>query len=56
MVVPQSEYRLPPNLEPEDVIVDVGGHIGVFNYACLTRGAGKWITCKPEPERGTIAQ
>jgi FkbM family methyltransferase len=48
-VVLQNEYRLPPFFEPDDVIVDVGGHIGAFAYACLIRGAGKVITCEPEP-------
>lgn len=48
-VVLQNEYRLPPYFEPDDVIVDVGGHIGAFAYACLIRGAGKVITCEPEP-------
>lgn len=48
-VVLQNEYRLPPHFEPDDVIVDVGGHIGAFAYACLIRGAGKVITCEPEP-------
>jgi len=45
----QNEYRLPPRFEPGDVIVDVGGHIGAFAYACLSRGAGRVITCEPEP-------
>lgn len=48
-VVLQNEYRLPPYFKPDDVIVDVGGHIGAFAYACLIRGAGKVITCEPEP-------
>ena len=45
----QNEYRLPPRFEPDDVIVDIGGHIGAFAHACLVRGAGRVITCEPEP-------
>lgn len=45
----QNEYQLPSRFEPDDVIVDVGGHIGAFVYACLSRGAGRVITCEPEP-------
>ena len=48
-VVLQNEYRLPTRFEPTDVIIDVGGHIGAFAIACLMRGAGKVITCEPEP-------
>ncbi len=35
-----DEYRLPKAFEPNDLIVDVGCHIGSFAYACLVRGAG----------------
>lgn len=55
-VVLQNEYRLPPYFEPDDVIVDVGGHIGAFAYACLIRGAGKVITCEPEPGNVELLQ
>ena len=49
----QNEYRLPPNFEPDDVIVDIGGNVGAFAHACLTRGAGRVICCEPEP--GNVA-
>ncbi len=34
-----NEYRLPDSFEPDDVIVDIGTHIGSFCYAALRRGA-----------------
>lgn len=36
-------YKIPDELGPDDVIVDVGAHIGSFAYTCLQRGAGKCI-------------
>ena len=34
-----NEYRLPDSFEPDDIIVDVGTHIGSFCYAALERGS-----------------
>ncbi len=34
-----NEYRLPAAFRPDDIIVDVGMHIGSFCYAALTRGS-----------------
>ena len=36
-----NEYRLPSTFAEQDVILDIGAHIGSFGYACLSRGAGK---------------
>lgn len=36
-----NEYNLPDSLSENDIIVDIGCHIGSFSYACLARGAGK---------------
>ena len=41
-VVALDEYRLPERFEPDDVVVDVGAHIGSFAYAVLLRG-GKHV-------------
>jgi FkbM family methyltransferase len=38
-VVLENEYRLPEQLHPENIIVDIGMHIGTFCYAALLRGA-----------------
>jgi FkbM family methyltransferase len=36
-------------IKPDDVWLDLGGNIGTFTLACLTKGA-KVITYEPEPE------
>src|SRR4051812_882477 len=34
-----NEYRLPQAFRADDVIIDIGMHIGSFCYAALTRGS-----------------
>jgi len=34
-----NEYRLPEAFHPDDIIIDVGMHIGSFCYAALSRGS-----------------
>jgi FkbM family methyltransferase len=41
-VVALDEYRLPERFAPDDVVVDVGAHIGSFAYAVVVRG-GKHV-------------
>ncbi len=36
-----NEYRLPPALGPEDIVIDIGMHIGSFCYAALVRGSNR---------------
>jgi FkbM family methyltransferase len=36
-----NEYRLPEALGAEDVVIDIGMHIGSFSFAALSRGAGR---------------
>jgi len=48
-VVALDEYRLPERFEPDDVVVDVGAHIGSFAYAVVVRG-GKHVWSF-EPDR-----
>jgi len=48
-VVALDEYRLPERFEPDDVVVDVGAHIGSFAYAVVLRG-GKHVW-SIEPDR-----
>ena len=47
-VVVENEYRLPSRFEPNDVILDVGGHVGTFAHAVLARGAGVVHCCEPD--------
>ena len=41
-------YQLPKKFMPDDVIIDVGAHIGIFTIACLLRGAGKVWCYEPD--------
>jgi FkbM family methyltransferase len=34
--------------QPQDVIVDVGAHIGVFSLLCHQRGARRIVACEPD--------
>lgn len=49
-IVVSNEYRLPERFEAEDVIVDIGGHVGMFAEECLQRGAGKVVSVEPDNE------
>lgn len=46
----RNEYRLPERFETDDVIVDIGAHVGVFATECLKRGAGRVVCIEPNPE------
>ncbi len=48
-VVIANEYGLPSRFGPDDVVVDVGAHIGSFSYAALERGAGEVYCCEANP-------
>ncbi len=52
-ILTENEYDLPDAFTEEDVIVDIGAHIGTFATACLQRGCGK-VVCY-EPEEGNYA-
>ena len=49
-IVNINEYRLPELFNPQDVIIDIGGHCGIFAWACLARGAGRVVSVEPAPE------
>jgi FkbM family methyltransferase len=51
-----DEYRLPQCFAAEDVIVDIGAHIGSFTHACLQRGAKHVVAFEPDPENFRLAQ
>src|SRR6476659_8442412 len=54
-LVDDDEYRLPASFDPEDVIVDVGAHIGSFCYAALARGAGRVHGYEADPRNFACA-
>lgn len=49
-VASENEYDLRGRFEPEDVILDIGAHIGSFAYLTLDRGAGKVFCIEPDPD------
>ena len=54
-VVDANEYRLPARFTSDDVIIDVGAHIGSFSYAVLMRGAGRVYVYEAHPVNHAIA-
>ena len=51
-VVRFNEYRLPESFAPNDIVIDVGAHIGSFAQAVLSRGCRN-VTCI-EPDRSNF--
>lgn len=49
-VLRENEYKLPEKFEPNDVIIDIGAHVGSFSYACLTRRAGLVYAFEPDEQ------
>jgi FkbM family methyltransferase len=47
-VVVLNEYRLPPRFAPDDIVIDVGAHIGSFAYAVVTRGGEHVYSIEPD--------
>ena len=56
MVYFNNEYHLPPRFEVDDVILDVGAHIGSFAFAALVRGAKRVISIEAHPDNAYRAQ
>ena len=54
-VVALDEYRLPARFAPDDVVVDVGAHIGSFAYAVVMRGARHVWSIEPDPANCALA-
>jgi len=48
-VVVENEYRLPASFAPQDVVIDIGAHIGSFSWAAASRGAGVVHAYEPDP-------
>jgi FkbM family methyltransferase len=51
-----NEYRLPDKFSMDDVIVDIGTHVGSFCYAVLQRGAGSVYGFEPDIENYQLAR
>ncbi len=55
-VVIQNQYRLPRRFRRQDVVLDVGGHVGSFALAVLRRGAGSVWCCEPSATNFRLLQ
>jgi len=49
-VLLENEYQLPRRFASDDVLLDVGGHIGSFTLAVLRRGAGRVVCYEPDSD------
>lgn len=54
-VVAHDEYRLPERFEPDDVVLDVGAHIGSFTYAVARRGGQHVWSIEPDRTNCALA-
>ena len=45
-----NEYRLPETFQADDVIIDIGMHIGSFCYAALCRGSNRVYGFEASPD------
>lgn len=50
-----NEYLLPDRLAPDDIVIDVGTHIGSFCYAALERGSNRVYGFEAEAANYTCA-
>jgi FkbM family methyltransferase len=50
-----DEYKLPEKFSKDDVILDIGAHIGLFTYAVVQRGSQHIYAFEADAENYTIA-
>jgi FkbM family methyltransferase len=55
-VVEKEEYPLPQKFGDEDVLIDIGAHIGSFSYAVLERGAARVYAYEAHPVNHAITR
>lgn len=48
-VIVHNEYRLPTHFDADDIVIDIGAHIGSFTYAVLQRGAKHVYAFEADP-------
>ncbi|MDQ3802861.1 MAG: FkbM family methyltransferase [Acidobacteriota bacterium] len=51
----RNEYRLPDKFSPQDVVIDVGAHIGIFTLAALKKGCRRVYSIEADAENYRIA-
>ncbi len=49
MAIQRTYEHGPVRIEPGDIVVDCGAHVGVFTKYALSRGASRVIAIEPEP-------
>src|SRR5262249_31910865 len=54
-VVVANEYRLPDRFSSDDIVIDIGMHIGSFCFAALLRGVGQVHGFEVEPGNHILA-
>ena len=54
-VVSLNEYQLPSQFNPDDVVIDVGTHIGSFAHAAASRGCHNVYSVEPDVTNLEIA-
>jgi len=54
-VVEHNEYKLPTRFRPQDIIIDIGAHIGSFSLACWLRGSRNILAFEPNKENYELA-
>jgi FkbM family methyltransferase len=54
-VVNSNEYRLPESFAADDIVIDIGMHIGSFCYAALMRGCRNVYGFEAEQENFSLA-
>ena len=52
----ENQYKLPNRIEGGGVVVDIGGHIGIFSVLASKLGATKVITYEPVKENFKLLQ
>ena len=55
-VVRMNEYRLPPYFAPDELVVDLGAHIGTFLHAVAERGCKRIVCVEPAAGNFRILQ
>src|SRR5262249_30890243 len=54
-IVERNEYRLPESFAPDDLVVDIGMHVGGFCFAALMRGCRNVYGFEAEGENFDLA-
>lgn len=55
-VVTENEYKVPSSLGPDDLVIDIGAHIGSFSYLCWSAGSRCIEAFEADPENASLAR